>query len=785
MGSLRDCCKLITAVTFLFFCSYSYSFQNNNAIDIPFVEGEVTIDAHLDESSWQHAKDIDLNLVNFPWNNSPSPIKTTAKIMENGHSLIIGYIAQDPNPERIQKYFSDRDTRWDDDLVGIKLDTQNTRRLSYEFISNPVGIQMDAIQNNITGEKNDLWDGIWYSYGRTTETGYIVEIQIPFRILNFEESQDIKLWAFELFRVYPRDTWLRISHVPLDKNIACKACQYPVAQGFKNADIGHNVMLTPSVVAINQQARDIYDPQNSWQSTTNIEASLDVRWGISSNTLVNSTINPDFSFVEADAAQLNTNETFSLNFAEKRPFFLENNEYFSSNFDLVYTRNIVAPNFGAKLTGTEKNHTYGIFISDDKQTNFILPGNLGSDQAMIDDTSRSAAIKYRYDSTEDISFGFISTLRSSSDYHNYVAGLDSKYQITESNSLFAQILTSNTEYPSNLFEDFCTDISCIEKTRVTCSDNNCPYNEQVLRADKQDDFSDRAYKIDFKHNSEYWDINATHQTIGENFRADLGFMPQTDIKKNLINIDRKFFANEQAVWQEATISTTWQATHNENGELIKKTLQSSAAIDGPYQSFFKFTAIKSDEVGLRFDRSIIDIKGNTETFDLTQFELFSFFKPTEDLYLEFTYMNGDEIDYRDNRLGKLDELESYFSWFATQHLEIEMSHINSQLDADNQNVYEANLIDARISYQFDAHSRLKLSVIYYDIERNLENTMYRANIDKQNKELSTQLLYSYKISPQTVFYLGYSDSSFQDDVLGDLKRENKTFFSKISYAWLP
>ena len=64
--------------------------------------------------------------------------------------------------------------------------------------------------------------------------------------------------------------------------------------------------------------------------------------------------------------------------------------------------------------------------------------------------------------------------------------------------------------------------------------------------------------------------------------------------------------------------------------------------------------------------------------------------------------------------------------------------------------------------------------------------------DKAKKELSakdnilsTQLIYAYKINPQTVFYLGYSDNSYQDDRLKSLERAQRTIYSKISYAWLP
>ncbi|MCW9081773.1 MAG: hypothetical protein OQK09_09715, partial [Colwellia sp.] len=113
----------------------------------------------------------------------------------------------------------------------------------------------------------------------------------------------------------------------------------------------------------------------------------------------------------------------------------------------------------------------------------------------------------------------------------------------------------------------------------------------------------------------------------------------------------------------------------------------------------------------------------------------------------------------------------------------------SKLDANNEhgiedNVYIAKLSELRLSYQFDVYSYLKLNLVYSDVNRNPDNNPF-VNVSKTNKSLSSQLIYAYKLTPQTVFFLGYSDSSFQDDDINDLSREERTFFTKISYAWAP
>ena len=716
------------------------------AIDIPYINDVAVIDGNLDDPIWEKAKLIELNIVNSPWNNKPSPVKTTAKIIENGEHLFVSFIAQDPQPESIQASLGDRDTKWGDDLVIVKLDTSNTRRLSYQFMVNPLGVQMDAIGNEITLETNTSWDGMWQSYGKITPQGYQVEIAIPYRILNFDGSEAIKTWAIELLRLYPRDSRLRISHMPLDRDNNCWLCQAPEIKGFKQAKPGKKLMLTPAIVAQKDEFRDIYQENADWQSNNETEAGLDVRWGINSNTLLNVTVNPDFSTVESDAGQLSINKTFALFYEEKRPFFTENADYFSSNFDLVYSRNIADPDYGAKLTGTQDNHSYGFFVTNDTQTNFIVPGNTQSRIASLNEESHSSAFKYRFDANEDLSIGAIGTLRESDSYHNYVFGIDSKYRLDESNSLQVQVLNSDTKYQNN--------------------------------------FTDSAFTLSFLHDSEYWSVNAAHQQIGAGFRADLGYMPYADIKENTLDLTRNFYGNDDSFWQEAKVSGNYELKQSEKGELLERRSALSFSIDGPLLALFDVTLSHADKVGLRQDATKQAIDGNSSVFTENQANFHFDIQPSNKLYTAVDLAFGKKIDYDNNRLGDFKEIMANVTYNLSQHLEADIFYTYSQLEADNAEVYNASLIEIRLNYQFNVNSYLKLNVVRSDIEQNPLNNP-SIDVSKRNVDFSSQIVYAYKINPQTVFYLGYSDYSFQDDNLMSLKRSDRTFFTKVSYAWLP
>jgi len=762
-------------------------------LHIPYNSQSINIDGELDESSWQEALNVSLDIVNSPWNNLPSPIKTEAKLIENGNYLYVAFIAYDPEPEKIQGFLGDRDTKWFDDIVGIKLDTHNNRRLNYEFFVNPFGVQNDATFNEITGKANTLWDGIWQSYGKLTPQGYQVEIAIPYNILNFEENGLEKKWAIELVRSYPRETRLRISHIALDRDNPCWLCQYPEAIGFANAETGNNIRLTPAITASNNQSRDIYDSNDDWHDENDIDAGIDLRWGIDANTSLNATLNPDFSTVEADAGQLSINTTFSLFYDEKRAFFLDNIDYFDSNYDLVYTRNIADPDYGAKLTGRVDEHSYGVFITNDTETNFIMPGNLSSDIASLEQESHSTALRYRYDHNEDLSVGLISTLRKSDNYHNYVAGFDAKYRLTESNIIKAQILSSQTQYPDDLYKSFCLADECNNQTPTDCSFGNCAYSEQVNRSNIEGAFSDQAIKLDFNHDSEYWSLYLSHQDIGKNFRADLGYMPKVDVKKEQAKVTYNFYGAPDSLWQTANLSGQWHLINNENNEFVEQSIQSIFSLDGPKQSYFELLLTHAEKVGLRQDDSKLDIDGNTKRFTENQLNLYSKAHLSPRTYLSLDIILGDKIDYNNDRLGDIQQAAINFTWNITNHLELDITQTYSKLDAapvkvntttKGDSVYSANLTDLRLSYQFDVQSYLRLSLVYTDIDRNVNNNPY-INVSEKNKNLATQLIYAYKLNPQTVFFLGYSDNSYQDDYLDELSREERTFFSKISYSWMP
>ncbi|GAA0856669.1 carbohydrate binding family 9 domain-containing protein [Aliiglaciecola litoralis] len=755
--------RLVASALLFIGCNVVAQLADESPLVIPNIKGAVVVDGVLDEPQWQAAKVITLNYVVRPHENTTPPVTTEVRIFEDDKTLYIGFVAQDPDPQSIRAFYRDRDKVWSEDLVGFKLDTFNDSRLAYQFFTNAYGIQADSIQNEMTGRESDSWNAIWDSAGQITATGYQVEFAIPLRILNFKEGENDKIWGAEFVRFYPREDRYRISNVPTDRNNSCNLCQLGDVSGFKQAKQGQNLALVPTLVVAKGRSRE---PETSldWDNSDNQEVGLDVSWGITPEVSLQATLNPDFSQVESDVAQLSINNTNALFFSERRPFFLENADYFSSNYNLVYTRNINAPDYGVKVTGRQDDHSLGVFVANDESTTFLIPGNLGSSVAELTEESNNLAVRYRYDHSSDFSVGVVGTARESDNYHNYVYALDSKYQITEQDTLRVQWVGSQTQYPTTLYEDFS--------------------GETRLRLQKDDAFSGQALRVNYRHNEANWRFKADHFRNDKDFRADLGFQRGIDRNTSVIGGGYRWYS-ENSWWNRIEVFGDWDIAHSDAGELLRREVEITTSVRGRWQSRFELGFKGRDQVGLRQNPDSLKVDGNTTLFEENSASVFFEMRPTSSLYFALFSRVGDQIDFENNRLGKQLNINPRMNLSLGKHLQLNVRHNYSNLDVDGQQLFTANLTDARLTYQFDQRQFLRLIVVYSDIERNLDNYLVdTTDIHSSSRSLGTQLLYSYKVNPLTKFFIGFADSGYQNDDVSTRRVAEQSVFMKMSYAWL-
>lgn len=745
--------------------------SSSGHVNIPFLTNKPQIDGVYSEQEWIHTTSIELPFISRPFENLPAPVNTQVKVFETGTDLYILFIASDPDPQKIRAFLRDRDASFGDDLVGVKLDPYNDGRLAYEFYVNPLGVQVDAIENEMTGGNSSSWNGIWQSAGKLTPTGFTVEMKIPLRILNFEETQGVKTWGIEFVRFYPRSDSYRLSHVPFDRNNSCNLCQMGSAKGFKDAKQANNLAVVPTLVVGKSREREPTQT-NDWDEQSNQELGLDVNWSITPEVSLSGTLNPDFSQVEADSAQLNINNSFALFFGERRPFFVENADYFSSFQNLIYTRNINAPDYGAKITGRIDKHSFGFFVANDTSTGFLVPGNLGSDVVQLDEKSINVASRYRFDYSNDLSVGILSTVRSSSSYENMLASLDVRYRISDTDTLRAQVATSSTQYPELLQNEFC-DNDCIEQE---------DFSESALRTQNNEKFTGRSTQLQYNRETENYYVTARHTNIDSEFRADLGFISNVDTRKSVVGGGYNW-REEDSWYNRIRLRGDWDITHNDNGELIEREIEAYASLRGDYQTNIEVGVVKRGRVGLRDNPSLLAIVGNTTRFNEVSHSLNFRTTPNQTLFYRFFVRKGDRVDLDNNRLGDQNYFEQAVEVNVGKHFRFELKHARSRLAADQQALFDAHLYDLRSTYQFDPRQFVRLVINYSDIDRNQRN--YTFDVDANSQNLGIQFLYSYKVNPLTKFFIGLSQGSIDNDDLTSISVNSQSVFMKFSYAWLP
>ncbi|GIU05136.1 hypothetical protein TUM4261_06500 [Shewanella sp. c952] len=752
--------------------------ENQFNIEIPTLSGSITVDGHFDEPQWENAATTEITIETSPGENITAPVTTEVKLYSTDTSLFLAFTAYDPTPSQIRANLSDRDSVWGDDLVGIKLDTFNDARLAYQFFVNAYGVQMDSIENELTGSESDAWDGIWYTAAQRTETGYQVEIELPYRVLNFDNSTEQK-WGVELVRFYPRNEQHRLSSHQIDRNNSCQLCQFGVMSGMSSLEQGNDLQITPSVV-FNRNSQRPLELNSDWESENNVEPSLDIRWGITPSTLLSATINPDFSQVEADAGQLDINNTFALFYPEKRAFFLDNKDYFDTQLNLLHTRNIVSPDYGIKLTSKVGDHTFATLATNDTHTNFLVPGNLSSDIASIDEKSQNFAGRYRYDIGKELSMGALVTAKTSDDYHNYVTSVDVKYQPTEQDTFIGQYVVSDTQYPLGFSQTLCSNDDCLPD--INCDLNDCGVNERVLRTNSTDAIRGNMYLAKYEHETRNWDAIAQYQSVGEDFRADLGFIEKVDFSKFVAGGGYTWYP-ENSGFSKIRLSGDWDISHNQAGEKLEQEAEAKLAFDGLLQSYTAFGVVNRQRVGRRHDSASLAIENNTQMFDETMGWFYANMKPTRTLFVELDVNYGDSIDFANDQLGTKFLLNPGVRWNVTDSVKLNVSHVYRTMDVDDGRLFTANLSDVRLSWYIDIHNFIRVSSVYTHIERDPSLYQY-GSPNKEQQNLGNEILYGYKLNPQSVFYLGYSDGLKSNDSIDSLMKTEETYFMKMSYAWI-
>jgi hypothetical protein len=308
-----------------------------------------------------------------PGDGVPASRETYAYLSYDDKNLYVVFLCFE-EPELLRARMVRREDIFSDDRVGVFLDTFNDRQRAYAFVANPFGIQLDGITTE--GQGTDYsFDTLWHSEGRITEHGFVVWIAIPFKSLRFsrEVAAGGQTWGISLGRLIPRNS--EASYWPyVTRRKDSFVAQFARLDGLERISPGRNLQFIPYGLFARARTLDLFGTSGpAFATDTEARGGLDAKIVIRDAFTLDVALNPDFSHVESDEPQVTINRRFEVFFPEKRPFFIENAGFFQTRQNLFFTRRVVDPQFGARLTGKVNRWAFGLLAMDDRAPDRAAP----------------------------------------------------------------------------------------------------------------------------------------------------------------------------------------------------------------------------------------------------------------------------------------------------------------------------------------------------------------------------------------------------------------------------
>ncbi|MCP4570496.1 MAG: carbohydrate binding family 9 domain-containing protein [FCB group bacterium] len=728
---------------------------------------EFKIDGQLIDPGWQKAAIADNFAEHRPGDQTKPPVKTEAFITYDTDKLYIAFVCYD-DPSVIRASFCERDRGIGaDDNICLLIDTYGDAAWAYELNVNPYGIQADAVWSNNGGEDGS-YDLIWESAGIITDSGYQIEMALPFSSLRFPNKRQ-QTWKMDFWRNHPRDVRGQYSWAAIDRDESCWPCQWGTVTGIENVQPGKGIEILPTYVAHQSGALSgdgsTEKPFNFDSDDGKGDFSLGAKYAITSDAVIEASYNPDFSQVEADAAQIDVNSLFALFYSEKRPFFQEGSDLFNTLFTTVYTRSINDPQFATKTIARMNRTSIAYMAAYDENSPIILPFEENSEY-LLGGKSVSNILRMRRTFGENSRLGMILTdRRMEDDGYGTLFGFDGSFQLTKNNSIYWQAIGSYTEELDD--PELSSEIGSAFDTLSTdplALDTNYFDNGKHTVALDGDKFSGRAFfaGIDHEGRNIYFDLD--YKEISPTFRADNGFEPRNNERSTSMYTHYKFYSNND--WLDyVTPSVMTGAGWNFDGTRKDAYVRLAADIK------FKFAQLNIHPFYQRESERLGGI-----LFDKVWLLHFcTHATPSNVISFGGSINYGHKIARRDLVMGKYHSHSFWIDIKPLNRLLIEnWFDFTQSHDIDTgEELFKGYIVRSRLNLQLSREITLRVVAQYDDF--------YQCwDIDP---------LLTYRLSPFSVFYMGSSYNYQKYEGLGanelgkETRLDSRQFFLKLQYLF--
>ena len=512
------------------------------------------VDGVLDDSVWETATHITEFVQIAPVEGAPGTEDTEVWMAYDRDNLYFAFHAHYTDPGMIRANRADRDEIRGDDRMSVLFDPFLDQQRAYQFSVNGYGVQSDELVNadgtrgasrsrsaisrssggrsggsrsrssgsglsnsgqfGIRGD--DSWNALFETRGRMVEDGWTAEMAIPFKSLRYPANvaAGTRRWGFQITRVIRGKSEAQ-AWSPISRGVAGQLTQFGFLEGLEDLSRSRNLEILPELTGARlgglDTATGAFDSDDPFG-----DLGVSVKYGITPNLTADFTYNPDFSQIESDQPQIETNQRFALFYPEQRPFFLEGQEIFQSPtpLNLLHTRTIVDPRFCGKLTGKVGDTTLGIIVADDE-----APGRLDdSGDPRYGTTAQTFVGRARYDLYSESYVGAIATAREFGHDYNRVAGIDGRFRLGRTHRISFMGVGSETRSAEYGF----------------------------LRGP--------AIEADFTRQGRNLSYGAAYSSVDPEFWTETGFLPRWDLRQATANVGYRW-------WPESAL-LTWGPTVN-------------------------------------------------------------------------------------------------------------------------------------------------------------------------------------------------------------------------------
>ena len=542
------------------------------------------IDGRLDDSVWETATHITDFIQIAPVEGAPGTEETEVWIAYDSDYLYLAFHAHYSEPGTMRVNRADREEIRGDDRMSVLFDPFLDQQRAYQFEVNGYGVQGDSLVNadgstgfsrssasssvlrgggggsrrrsgsgmsrsgqfGIRGDRS--WNALFDTAGQIVADGWTAEMRIPFKSLRYPsraQGQEHR-WGFQITRII-RDKSEAQSWAPISRGVAGQLTQFGLLTGMSDLSRSRNLEFLPELTGLGFGSLDTESGAFSTDDPVG-DLGIGVKYGLTPNLTADITYNPDFSQIESDRPQIETNQRFELFYPEQRPFFLEGQEIFqtATPLTLVHTRTIVDPRFGGKLTGKVGQTTLGVVVADDEKAGCLD----GPDGPRCGESAQTFLGRARYDFYAESYLGAIVTAREFGEEYNRVAGVDGRFRLDRTHSISFLAAASETR----------------DETLGLLTGED---GETRLYG------SGRAIEADFSKEGRNLSYNLAHSSIDRDFATGTGFLPRVDLRQTSGTVSYRW-------WPESTLMTwgpsvTYLRLHDHAGMLQDEQIQGMAS----------------------------------------------------------------------------------------------------------------------------------------------------------------------------------------------------------------